>query len=182
MKKTNVYQMATCAIMAALLCVLAPLALPIGPVPISLATLVVYLAAYILEPKWSVVSVAVYLLLGLVGLPVFSGGKAGVGTLVGPTGGYLIGYLFLALISGIFIHKVGNGIALSVVGMIIATAVLYLFGTVWFVKMMDTDVAYAMSVCVLPFIPGDIIKIVAATLLGKAVTKALNKADLLPQA
>ena len=97
MKKTNVYQMATCAIMAALLGVLAPLALPVGPVPISLATLVVYLAAYILEPKWSIVSVVIYLLLGLVGLPVFSGGKAGVGTLVGPTGGYLIGYLFLIM-------------------------------------------------------------------------------------
>ncbi|MCR5145170.1 MAG: biotin transporter BioY [Lachnospiraceae bacterium] len=181
MKKTNIYNMATCGIMAALLCVLAPFALPIGPVPISLATMVVYLAAYVLGSKWSVVSVVIYLLLGMVGLPVFSKGQAGVGVLAGPTGGYLIGYIFLALISGIVISKVNYNLWLTMIGMVAATAVLYVFGTVWFVIMMDSNVPYALSVCVVPFIPGDIIKIVGATLLGKALRGALNKANLLPQ-
>ena len=179
MKKLTIYQMATCAIIAALMCILGPLSIPIGPVPVSLTNLVVLLAAVLLGAKLSTVSAVVYILLGLVGLPVFSGFQGGVAKLAGPTGGYIIGFIFLAFISGLFFEKTNGRFVLSAVGMVIGTAVLYLFGTIWFVLMMDCDVAYALSVCVVPFIPFDLVKIVIALFLGKAIRSALGKAGLI---
>ena len=91
-------QMTVTALMTAITCILAPMALPIpvSPVPISLTNLVIFFMAYILGTKLSVASYVLYLLLGTVGLPVFSGFSGGVGKLLGPTGGYLIGFIFLA--------------------------------------------------------------------------------------
>ena len=115
-------QMTVTALMTAITCILAPMALPIpvSPVPISLA--------YILGTKLSVVSYVLYLLLGTVGLPVFSGFSGGVGKLLGPTGGYLIGFIFLAAISGFFVEKFPAKIYMHVVGMIIGMAICYIFG------------------------------------------------------
>ena len=103
-KKLTTYQMAVTALMAAALCVLGPLSVPIGAVPISLANFVICLTAWLLGPKFGTLSVAVYLLIGLVGVPVFSGYGAGIAKLAGPTGGYLVGYLLLAFIGGLFIE------------------------------------------------------------------------------
>lgn len=96
-----VHTLTLTALMAAMLCVLGPLSIPIGPVPLSLATLVIYLSVYLLGWKWGLVSVVVYLLVGMSGVPVFSGFGGGLGRLLGPTGGYLIGYLPLAALSGL---------------------------------------------------------------------------------
>ena len=96
-KKLTTYQMAVTALMAAALCVLGPLSVPIGAIPISLSNFVICLTAWLLGPKFGTLSVAVYLLIGLVGVPVFSGYGAGVAKLAGPTGGYLVGYLLLVL-------------------------------------------------------------------------------------
>lgn len=181
MKKLSMYQMSTCAIMAALMCVLGPFSLPIGPVPVSLTNLVICVAVYLLGAKLSTVSVLLYLLLGAVGLPVFSGAQGGLGKIVGPTGGYLVGFIFLALIGGLIMEKVNFHIVWSAIGLVIATAVLYVFGTVWFMILMKCDLGYAMGACVVPFIPLDLIKIVIATLLGKAIRMALSKAGLLPK-
>ena len=112
MEKTTVKHMSTAqmtvtALMTAITCILAPMALPIpiSPVPISLTNLVIFFMAYILGMKLSVASYVLYLLLGTVGLPVFSGFTGGVGKLLGPTGGYLIGFIFLAAIAGFFVEK-----------------------------------------------------------------------------
>ena len=99
-KKLTTYQMAVTAVMAAVLCVLGPLTVPIGAIPISLANLVICLTAWLLGPKFGTLSVAIYLALGVVGLPVFSGYGAGLAKVAGPTGGYLVGYLLLAFIGG----------------------------------------------------------------------------------
>ena len=104
-KKLTTYQMAVTALMAAALCVLGPLSVPIGAIPISLSNFVICLTAWLLGPKFGTLSVAVYLLIGLVGVPVFSGYGAGIAKLAGPTGGYLVGYLLLAFIGGLFIEK-----------------------------------------------------------------------------
>ena len=87
--------------------------------------------AYILGMKLSVASYVLYLLLGTVGLPVFSGFTGGVGKLLGPTGGYLIGFIFLAAIAGFFVEKFPAKIYMHVVGMIIGMAICYIFGTAW---------------------------------------------------
>ena len=97
-KKLTTYQMAVTAVMAAVLCVLGPLTVPIGAVPISLANFVICLTAWLLGPKFGTLSVVIYLVLGAIGIPVFSGYGAGLAKLAGPTGGYLVGYLLLAFI------------------------------------------------------------------------------------
>ena len=128
-KHMSTAQMTVTALMTAITCILAPMALPIpiSPVPISLTNLVIFFMAYILGMKLSVASYVLYLLLGTVGLPVFSGFSGGVGKLLGPTGGYLIGFIFLAAIAGFFVEKFPAKIYMHVVGMIIGMAICYIF-------------------------------------------------------
>jgi len=178
-KKTKIYKLTTCALFAALMCIFGPMSVPIGPIPVSLTNLVIYFAIYLLGTRETLISYLVYLLLGTVGLPVFSGYAGGIGKLVGPTGGYLIGFIFMILISGI-VHKVSHKkVIWTSLGMVAGTAVAYLFGTAWFVYMMKNEWSYALSVCVYPFIPFDLGKIVVAAILGKAVSAALVKAGIL---
>ncbi len=178
-KKLSTYQMAVTALVAALLCILSPLSLPIGPVPITLATLIIYLGSYLLGSRLGTLSCLIYLVLGAVGLPVFSGYAGGVAKIVGPTGGYLIGYLPMAFLCGLIIERSGNRLLPSVLGMVLGTAVLYAIGTVWFVVMMKCELLYALTVCVVPFLLGDALKIVLAVLIGKPVRDRLCKAGYL---
>lgn len=172
MNKTRT--MTETALMAAVMCILGPLALPIGPVPISLATLAVLLAAYITGPLKGAAACLIYLALGTVGLPVFSGFQGGVAKIAGPTGGYLLGYVFLALIAGWFIHHFYDKIWLQFAGMCIGTAVLYIFGTLWLAHVAGLSFNEALATGVLPFIPGDVIKMAVAIVLGRAVNKRLR--------
>lgn len=179
-KRSSIYQLTTCAFMVALMCVLGPLSIPIGPVPVSFTNLVLYLTVYLLGMKGATISYLVYLLLGAAGLPVFSGYAGGLAKLAGPTGGYLIGFIFMVLICGFVMEKSRVNAGITIIGMIAGTLVAYLFGTVWFVFSMQCEVWYALTVCVFPFIPFDIAKIFLATSLGKLIWSALTKADLLP--
>lgn len=164
------------ALFAAILCVLAPLSVPIGPVPISLATLVLYFSVYFLDWKKATVSCVVYLLLGIVGLPVFSGFGGGIGKLVGPTGGYLAGYIFVTITAGIFIEKFDN-ILLQAVGLILGTAILYTLGTAWFCISTGTGIGAALATCVFPFVPGDLVKVIVTLLIAPAASKQIKKAS-----
>ena len=103
-----------------------------------------------------------------------------IAKLAGPTGGYLVGFILLALISGIVLEKTNRNIVWSFVGMVAGTAIAYLFGTVWFVIQAQCTVGYALSVCVMPFIPFDLLKMVIAIALGKVVFIALKRSSLLP--
>ena len=94
-------QITLIGLMTAITCILAPLSIPIGPVPISLTNFAIYLSLYLLDWKKGTISYILYLLLGLVGLPVFSGFTGGIGKLAGPTGGYIIGFIPMAIIAGI---------------------------------------------------------------------------------
>ncbi len=178
MKFLTTKDMTFCALLCAVICILAPITFAIGPVPITLATFSIYLSATITGAKRSFISTLVYLLLGLAGLPVFSGGAGGFSKFAGPTGGYLIGYLFIALIGGLFADKTTKSY-LIIIGMIIATAVLYIFGTAWFIKLAACDLKYALSVCVLPFLLPDLLKILLAVLAGSMIKRALIKNELL---
>ena len=179
MRDSKVLRLTTCAIMAAIMCVLGPVSIPIGPVPVSFTNLVIWLTVYLLGTRDGCISYLIYLLLGAVGLPVFSGFAGGVAKLAGPTGGYLIGFIFMALICGIILEKFERKIIPTYIGMVIATAVDYLFGTIWFVIEAQSTVAYALTVCVFPFIPFDLIKIAIAIFLGKAVRAAMIKSQLI---
>lgn len=167
--------MALIAVMTAVTCVLAPLSIPIGPVPISLTNLAIYFGLYILGTKKETLSYIIYLLIGFVGVPVFSGFTGGAGKLLGPTGGYLIGFIPLAIISGIFIDKSDAKTLPSVIGMILGTASCYTLGTIWFCIQADYEVIPALMLCVIPFLPGDAIKIAIAAFFGPQIRRALKK-------
>ena len=180
-----------CAVMAAVVCVLAPISAPIGPISITGGTLAIYLTAYLLGGAWGAVSTLVYLLVGMVGLPVFSNYMGGIGRLAGPTGGYLVGYLPMVLLAGTVVQwsarrfggkgKAGGIAALAVqsLGMIAATAVLYAFGTAWYCLQAGVDLEKALAACVLPFIPFDLVKIAIALIVGMPVRRRLERAGLL---
>ena len=181
-KKLTTYQMAVTALMAAVMCVLGPLTVPIGAVPISLANFVICLTAWLLGPKFGTLSVAVYLCIGLIGVPVFSGYGAGLAKLAGPTGGYLVGYLLLALIGGLFIEKSNGNPVVSGIGLVLGDAACYVLGTAWFVFLMQCELGYALSVCVYPFIALDLAKIVVSCVVGALLRKRLVQAGVLKMA
>ena len=173
-RRGKTYRMAMTALMAAVTCVLAPMAIPIGPVPISLTNLAIYLSLYLLGWKWGTASYVVYMLIGMVGVPVFSGFTGGLGKLAGPTGGYIIGFVPMAVLAGLVIDR-SRSRAVQFVGMAAATAVCYAFGTAWFCLSMDST---ALGLCVLPFIPGDVVKMLLAMTFGPMLRKRLERAGL----
>ena len=120
------------------------------------------------------VSYLVYLSIGLVGLPVFSGYSGGIGKLLGPTGGYLIGFIFIAIIAGMIVDRYSSRM-IHGIGMIVGTIVSYILGTAWFCIIMESSAAAALGMCVFPFIPGDIVKIVIAVMFGPALRERLKK-------
>ena len=160
---------------AAIFCVLAPMSIPIGPVPISLTNLVLYFALYILGTRSTLISYIVYLLLGLVGLPVFSGFTGGPGKLAGPTGGYLIGFLLTILIAGVFIKRFEDNRWMQLLGMILGTAAVYLLGTMWLSAQSGMTLAAATAAGVLPFLPGDAVKILLALFQGPKLKKRIDQ-------
>ncbi|MFW2490610.1 biotin transporter BioY [Clostridium chromiireducens] len=176
--KTNTRQLTLIGVMSAVTCILGPLSLPIGLVPISLTNLAIYFSVYILGRRRGTISYMVYLLLGLIGLPVFSGFSGGLPKLAGPTGGYLIGFIFMAFISGLFIDKFSNKTYMGFLGMVIGTTVTYLFGTAWLAYVAHMTFNKALAVGVLPFVPGDLIKIIIASLVGPQIRKRLMSAGL----
>jgi biotin transport system substrate-specific component len=177
--KITTYNMAVTALMAAAMCILGPVSVPIGAVPISLTNLVVYFAVCLLGTKYGTISYIVYLALGAVGLPVFSGWQGGLAKLAGPTGGYLIGFIFMALISGIFLEKSKGNRLMTGLGMVLGTLVDYLLGTIWFVIITKSTLWGALCICVFPFLIGDALKILVAVLLGFVVRSRLKEAGVL---
>ena len=194
-RSESLIKMILTAVMAAVFCVVAPISIPIGPVPISLMTLVLFLSIYILGWRYAVLACVLYLVVGLVGFPVFSGFQGGLGKLVGPTGGYLIGYLPMLIISGPIVDWTENKRrqlsprssrskeernqarwipVMQVVVLSFGSLVLYTFGTIWFVVSTGTPVGAALGLCVIPFIPGDLVKIFMAVALGPVVSQPVR--------
>ncbi len=169
-------QMTLSAIMAAVICILGPLSIPIpvSPVPITLTNLAIYFTVCILGWKLGTVSYLIYLVIGLAGLPVFSSFGAGFGKLLGPTGGYLIGFIFMAIICGLFFEKTDNRIVLFL-GLILGSLVNYLFGTAWLAVQASLTFSQALWAGVIPYIPADLIKILLAVMLAPPLRKRLQR-------
>ncbi len=176
--KSKVYQMAIIGVLTAVICILGPLSIPIGLVPISFTTLAIFIALYALGMKKGVLSTILYIVIGFVGIPVYSGFSSGPAKLFGPTGGYIIGYVFMALIAGYFIDRYFDKWYLCVTGMVIGSIVLYIFGTAWLTYQANLTVGSALAAGVIPFIPGDLAKIAIAAIVGPLLRKRLIKARL----
>ena len=169
--------MVMAALFAAVLCAAAPFAINIGPIPLSFATLVIYLAAGALDWKLGALSVVLYVMLGAVGIPVFSNFQGGLHRIVGVTGGFIIGYIPCALATGFVIKILRRKIWAYPLGMAIGTFLLYTCGTAWFMLQTGNPLAASLAVCVTPFLPGDAIKIVLACVIAPQLRRALSNAS-----
>jgi biotin transport system substrate-specific component len=147
------------------------LTIPLPVVPITLQTLFTNLAGALLGGVFGALSQVVYVFLGVIGLPVFAGGKAGLGVLLGPTGGYLIGFVIGALVTGKLVEKSVEtkkkpGFLHYAAAMTAGLAVIYACGILQLTAVAKITFAKALAVGVLPFLPGDFIKIAAASLIA----------------
>ena len=152
-------------------------------VPFTLQTFAVFCACLLIGGRNSFFSLIVYMLLGAVGVPVFSGFKSGLGVLTGPTGGYIVGFLFIAIIYRlselIKTDRKAIALAVRVIALIIGTAICYGFGTAWFIHVYAGQgkaftVAQALKLCVTPFVLADLIKMAAAVILSEKLKKHIS--------
>ena len=176
-QKIKTKQMVLIALMTAVTCVLGPLSIPLpfSPVPISLTNFAIFLAIFVLGMKNGTISFIIYLLLGAVGVPVFSSFRGGFQVLAGPTGGYLIGFIFLALIMGFALDHFDRKLVPTIIGMIIGMAVCYAFGTVWLAKLLSLSFKEGLMMGVIPYLAGDAAKIIIAAIVGPKLYGATQK-------
>ena len=176
-QKIKTKQMVLIALMTAVTCVLGPLSIPLpfSPVPISLTNFAIFLAIFVLGMKNGTISFIIYLLLGAIGVPVFSSFRGGLQVLAGPTGGYLIGFIFLALIMGFALEHFDRKLVPTIIGMIIGMAVCYAFGTVWLAKLLSLSFKEGLMMGVIPYLAGDVAKIIIAAIVGPKLYGATQK-------
>ena len=204
MQNIGIKKIVSIALMTAVICVLSPFAIvtPLSTVPITLATFAIYLTIIILGWESGTISVVVYVLLGFAGAPVFTGFTGGAVKVMGPTGGYIIGYIFLAVVEGAFVEgarktrpyedegarktrpysaTVGasSTSAMIFVGMLLGTVVLYIFGTFWLMKQSGITLVAAFFAGVVPFVIGDIVKMIVALFVGQKIRSILIKNNLI---
>lgn len=173
---TRTRTMTLTALMTAIICIFAPISIPIpiSPVALTLGTFAMYLTAYVLPPRQALTAIGLYLLLGAAGLPVFSGYTAGLSRFAAPGGGYLAGFLFLTGISSLFISRFpGNALA-QMGGMLLATVVTYTLGTAWMAYLTNTTFLQSLPMGALVFLPLDMVKIILACLLGNRLRTYLH--------
>jgi biotin transport system substrate-specific component len=175
MTKTKTTNLVLCALFAALSAVLSPIAIPVGPVPISLMHISVFAAAGLLGAKRAAASQIIFVLIGAVGIPVFSGFTGGMGILFGPTGGFIFGYIACAFITGLIIEHLGNSVTRLMLAMYVGWVVTYIWGITWYIFYAKTSLWAALPVCLLPFLPGDFLKTILSAVLVNRLYPVVNK-------
>lgn len=181
MSRIEIKSIVLCAFCCALTCVLSVISIPIQPIPITMATIAVYISGVIMGPKYGAISQLVYLLLILIGLPFTSKLIGGASVFAGPTAGFLVGYVPMALVIGLvyryFIKKFDNNSAKIfglVLAMVLGTCICYLFGLIWYMVYSSANIYSAFVVCVLPFLIGDGIKIAFVAIFVPKLEKILK--------
>ena len=165
----RVKNMIYCSMFACIIAILAQIKIDLPSLgPITLQTLGIYLISCYLKPKLAFISTVVYLFMGIIGLPVFTGFKGGIGILLGPTGGYIFSFPIMVSITSLIINK-NKTLFFKILAMIIGTIVCYLIGTLWFIFITNNSFVLALSMCVIPFIPGDIFKIAITLILSNKI-------------
>ncbi len=169
--------MLTASLSASLIALCAQIAVPLPIVPANLALLPVFLAGFLLPKRWAMSSVGLYLLMGVLGLPVFSGFRGGPQVLFGTTGGYLLGYLFSAGVIAALKQRVYRFFGRLTL-CLLALLACYIPGTLWLLYLTGRPLLDVLSFAVLPFLPGDTFKALAASLLAPALKRSLAASRL----
>lgn len=179
MRSSFTQRLTLAALFAALCAVLSQIQIPAPPVPLNLALIAVHLCGCLLPGRWGAAALSAYWLLGLIGLPVFSGFAGGPSVAFGPTGGFLAGYVLCAAAEGALLQSRGvPRMRTYVCVMAAGTACCYLLGAAWFSLVYGASAAAVLSACVLPFLPGDAVKILVSAHLCMRLKKALRAGGL----
>lgn len=170
--------MAYIAVFAVIIAICAWICIP-AAVPFTLQTFGVFLTLVVLGGKRGTLAVLVYILLGMVGVPVFSGFKGGIGSLFGSTGGYILGFLLSGLVMWLFEMLFGKKKWVLAVSMIVGLLACYLFGTIWFMVIYTSQsgaigIGTALAWCVFPFVVPDVVKLILAFVVGKRLKRAIQ--------
>lgn len=175
--KSSTRNLVLCSLFAAMTAVFAQISivLPFTPVPINFGPFIVLLSGALLGSRMGATSMIVYILIGAVGMPVFANFSAGVGKLAGPTGGYIVSYILVAFVTGYMIEKLGNKLSVVLLSMTVGMIICYVCGTAWFMVLTKNNLVASLGMCVFPFIPGDIFKIVAGAILSNKLYPALSR-------
>jgi len=162
------------SLFVALISIGALIAIPVGPVSITLQTMFVLLSAIILGPAWGLACIGVYLLIGLAGLPVFSKGTSGVGILFGPTGGYLLGFLPCVFVTASISKKLGRKMYSDIIAMVIGSLIIYAAGVPWLKVVTSMSYTKAFAIGMYPFLIGDTLKIIAAAFIARSLRSLIK--------
>lgn len=173
---SSLRRMVYAAMFGAMTAIGAFIVIPLQPVPISLQSLFCGLAGVLLGGYTGALSQVVYVLLGIIGLPVFAGGKAGLGTLFGPTGGYLIGFIAAAFVIGKMVEvRREPGLIWMGMALVVGNLVIYALGILQLSFVADISLIKSLLVGVIPFLPGDLLKLVAAAMIGLKLRQQFMK-------
>ena len=164
------------ALMTALMAVCSWITIPFSLVPFTLQTFAVFTALALLGGRRGTLAILLYLCLGLVGLPVFAGFSGGAGVLVSASGGYLLGFAGTGLVYWALTARLGDTLPLKAAGLLLGMAVYYAVGTAWFILVYarGTSLGAALLLCVVPFIPADLIKLALALAVSRRVGAAIK--------
>lgn len=164
-----------CSLMAGLMAAGAFIQVPIGPVPIVLTNLFVLLSGLLLGARWGAAAAALYVLVGALGLPVFSGGRGGLAHLIGPTGGYLFGFIFSAWVTGLISARFSRSLSGNAIAVFLGVLTVYSLGVPWLKWVTLMTWAKAWTVGMLPFLPGDLIKAITAVIIYRSLKPLLDR-------
>lgn len=172
----RVRRLVLCALFAALTAVCSQIAVPMPwGVPINLAIFAVCMAGSMLGPIWGTASLAVYVALAAIGVPVLAGFQGGPAAIFGKTGGYAVGYILAALLTGLLVKALGRRFGSLLLAMVVGCLACYALGTLWFVFLTHSPLLTALSLCLLPYLPADAVKIVLAALLTIQLDRRLPR-------
>lgn len=163
------------SLMAALMAAGSYLHVPMGPVPIVLTNLFVLLSGLLLGSRWGIAATGVYLLVGAIGMPVFYGGKGGIAHMLGPTGGYLFGFVLCAWMTGFISERFRHSMTGGILAVVVGSLLIYGLGVSWLKMITQMSWSKAWMVGMMPFLPGDALKAGAAVALARAVRPMLNR-------
>ena len=178
LKKNKTKDMVLISLFAVLMAICSWISIP-TVVPFTLQTFAVFLSVSVLGGKRGTLVICIYLLLGIIGIPVYAGGTAGIGIILGKTGGYMIGWIFSGLIMWALEKLLGRKTWALALAMLIGIIICYIFGTIWFMFVYAREVGQiglwtALGWCVIPFIIPDLLKIALALFVTKRLSGVIN--------
>ncbi len=170
----NIKRDVAAALFAAMTAIFTQLIIPIQPVPITLGTMAVMMAGAVLGAHYGALSMIIYVLLGAAGLPVFAMAHGGVGVLIGPGGGFILGYILTAFVVGWCTDRWGHSFRVLIPAMIAGCLTVYACGVAWFMGLTGASMWSAMVMCMFPFLPGDVVKVLLGAFLVSRYRKSIH--------